>query len=280
MKNPFEGCILVDLVIRTWSARKVDHKAGWEAAKAMEASGKVGRYDKALIISPLHDEVNRKAGRIRTYVYKETLPWGSSGIRIMPTSRFMDFSVEVNGRIADFEAAVDKLVAEMPHEINRSRARLGKMFSIMDYPSESVLRSKYAAIVSYQPVPSAGDFRVDMPASMMQEMKERLDERLEDARKAAKEDLVSRLKGALFHVCEKLSDNEAVFRDSLIRNIGKALEIGDDVDWLGFDMSSVVPIMREISSVSPDIIRNNMAVRGSVVSKASVALKNLEAIYG
>jgi len=279
--NPFAGCVLVEPTVRVWSARKLDRTAT-AAANALHASKhSSGRFNKLLIESEKLKEVQKLGGRIRTYCYDNALPWSGTGIRILPVARFMDFSVAISDLIAQFEQAVQEFLIEYPNEVRASVNRLGDMFDVDDYPSPRALSMKFGAHVSYMPVPdTTSDFRVNLPADKIREMQASLEDKLKDAAEAAKEDLVARLRKSLSTMADKLDDVDATFRNSLFNNITEALQLGEDVGFLGDDsLKEVADKIKPLASMNPDTVRNDSLVRAEASRAAREIANNMAGVF-
>jgi len=202
--------LLVEFNASVWTARKLDRGVTDEIIYEKGAGAKdAARVNKHLLAGrPELEVIQKHVGMIRTYVYDNTLPWSDTGIRLLPTIKFLDF----NDRMAQFEeeftGLVNRFVTIYPTIITAQAMALGDMFNRDDYPSDVEMAHKFSFRINYMPVPKAGDFRVDVGNDAQDELQKRLakmaDERIESAMKEARE----RLKSHMERMMERLKVEE------------------------------------------------------------------------
>ena len=221
--------------------------------------------------------INKHVGAVRTFVYTNTLPWSDAGIRLLPSSRFFEF----NKRMEDFEHEFNGLVADFvdvyPTLITAQAMALGDMFNRDDFPSPADVAHRFDFRLNYMPVPTAGDFRIDVGNDAQKELKEKLaklaDERIDNAMR----DVKARLKEHLDRMSDRLGVdvvNKEIktrkFHDSLLDTANelcemvKALNITNDQDLEGARKA----LSQAIQGIDVKELRNNMPVRNDI--KASV----------
>src|SRR6266851_3947278 len=64
--------------------------------------------------------------------------------------------------IREFDAAVDAFIARYPEIKFEARKRLGDAYADKDFPSQGRLKERFGVRLTYLPVPSTEDFRVDL----------------------------------------------------------------------------------------------------------------------
>lgn len=267
--------MLVEFNASQWTARKLDKGATDEIVHNKNAQEKgAARVNKNLLAGRKELEViNKHVGAVRTFVYTNTLPWSDSGIRLLPSIRFMEF----NKRMQDFEDEFNQLVGEFvdvyPTLITAQAMALGDMFSRDDFPSPADVAHRFDFRLNYMPVPTAGDFRVDVGNEAEKELREKLaklaDERIDYAMK----DVKARLKEHLDRMSDRLGVdvvNKEIktrkFHDSLLDTafelceMVKALNITNDQDLEGARKA----LYSAINGVDVKELRNNMPVRNDI----------------
>ena len=198
--------LLVEFNASVWTARKLDKGATDEVVVSKRAVAKdAARVNKNLLAGRAElDVIQKHVGAVRTYVYENTLPWSDTGIRLLPTTKFLEF----NDRMAKYEEEFTELVNEFvqvyPSLITAQAMALGDMFDRSEYPSASEMSHKFSFRLNYMPVPKAGDFRVDVGNEAQEELQKKLaklaDERVEFAMKDARD----RLKAHLERMMDRL----------------------------------------------------------------------------
>jgi hypothetical protein len=168
--------ILVTLAISQWTARKLDRGVSdeVEAQKGAKSKG-AARVNKNLLAGrPELEEIAQIATKARNYVYDNTFPWTDSGQRLLPTLKLMEFDKTVRGYMAEFNAKVDGFLGIYPSLITAQAMALGDMFKRDDFPSASEIAGKFSIGMDIEPVPAAGDFRVDVGNEALEELQKSL----------------------------------------------------------------------------------------------------------
>lgn len=225
--------MLVNLSISAWTARKLDKKVSAEVERSHSAHD-AGRFNKLLVNKTLLDPISKLSGQIREYHYSVTLPWSDNGPRLLPSALFMDYTAEMHKFKAAFRRLVDDLVALYPTEVQRARSRLGTMYQPEDYPEPWAIRDRFSITQEFLPVPSAGDFRVDVDADSDRELRESVTRAVAERQANAVKATYDRARDVVSKIAERLAIPDAMFRDSLIDNardltiVLDALNITDD----------------------------------------------------
>ena len=267
--------MLVEFNASVWTARKLDKKTTDEVVTSKNAAAKdAARVNKHLLAGRNElDVINTYVGSVRTYVYENTMPWSDSGIRLLPTSRFMTFNQRLNDSEQTFFSYVEDFIRVYPSLITAQAMALGDMFRRDDYPDVDTIEHKFAFRVNYMPVPRAGDFRVDVGNDAQQELQERLAKLADERVEAAMADIRERLRAHLVRMQDRLGYDEVdgdrktrKFHDSLVTG---ALELCDMVKHLNIINDTTldqarVGLMQALQGVDAKELRTNEAVRDDV----------------
>jgi len=192
--------LLVELSVSQWTARKLDKSTTEELVKDKNAQEKgAARVNKHLLAGRSElEKINQYVTETRSFVYDNTLPWSDSGIRLLPSVKFMEFNRNMQEREDKFYGMVEEFVTAYPSLITAQAMALGDMFNRDDYPQPNDIAHRFSFNINYMPVPSSGDFRVDIGNDAQAELKEKLsklaDERVESAVNGFKQRLVEHLK--------------------------------------------------------------------------------------
>lgn len=274
--------MLVEFNAPVWTARKLDKSATEEVVTAKRAGAKdAARVNKHLLAGRDElDVIQKLVTRARQYVYDTTLPWSDSGLRLLPTTSFEKFAGKMNEFEEEFEALVHSFVTIYPSLITAQALALGDMFRRDDYPSQNEIMTKFSFRVNYMPVPTAGDFRVDVGNAAMDDIKAKL-QRLADERvENAIADVRKRLGDHLMRMSDRLTTDYVAgeakprkFFDSLVDG---ALELCEMTKALNLTNDPALESVRStlsqlLNGVTPADLRKNAAVRDDVK-------KNVDAI--
>ncbi len=274
--------MLVEFNASVWTARKLDRTTTDEVVATKHAAAKdAARVNKHLLAGRTELEVIQQAvGRARQYVYDKTSPWSDSGLRLLPNTSFISFTEKLDDFEHEFTAIVKSFVAIYPSLITAQAMALGDMFKSDDYPSANEIMTKFSFRVNYMPVPTSGDFRVDVGNAAQAELKAKLDkltqERIDHAMADVRERLGSHLKRMSDRLTTDYVQGEAKprrFHDTLVEG---ALELCDLTKALNIVNDTALETARRdleqvLVGVTPTELRKNEAVRQDVK-------KNVDAI--
>jgi len=271
--------MLVEFNASQWTARKLDKSTTDEVLKGKQAGDKgAARVNKNLLAGRKELEIiNQLVGEVRTYMYNNTLPWSDTGIRLLPTAKFMDFNDTMSTYESKFNDLVTEFINVYPTLITAQAMALGDMFNRNDFPAPTDIAHRFDFKLNFMPVPTAGDFRIDVGNDAQKEIKEKLsklaDERIENAMR----DIKTRLKEHLAMMSDRLSVDVVnkevktrVFHDSLLHtahdlcNLVKSLNVTNDQDL----EQARKALEQAISGIDIQDLRKDMPTRNEV--KASV----------
>ena len=167
--------MLVEVNVRQWTARKLDKTTTEEVLIGKSAGSKgAARVNKNLLAGrPELETINQCVGSIRTYLYDVTLPWSDSGLRLLTTAKFMEFNQRMQEFEDKFNALVDDFVTTYPTLITAQAMALGDMFNRTEYPTPDDIKHRFEFRVNYMPVPTSGDFRVDVGKDAQAELQKK-----------------------------------------------------------------------------------------------------------
>ena len=281
------AAMLVEFNASVWTARKLDKSTTDEVLQNKRAGSKgAARVNKHLLADrPELEKIQALINAVRTFVYEHTLPWSDSGLRLLPTMSFEVFSQRMAAYDEEFNKMVEDFVDVYPTLITAQAMALGDMFKRDDYPTAESIKAKFAFRVTYLPVPSSGDFRVDVGNAAAQELQKQLDRIRQERVDAAMADVKARLGDHL----KRMSDRLAVdvingevktrrFHDTLVSG---ALELCDMVKMLNITQDPEVESARAglakiLSGVEPDDLRKNMEIRTDVRTQVNDLLSKFD----
>ncbi len=244
-----EKAMLVNLTIRQWSARRRDKDVGKEVEKTHQAKD-AGNFNKLLIDKEALAPIVTLCGKLRSTHYDMTLPWSDDGSRLLPAKMFFDYREAINGLRSQLDTAVQDFTSMYPTYVQNARKRLGTMYNPKDYPDQDRVAMKFGAKPYFTAVPEAKDFRVDLGADEVR-------------------DLWVRMRDCVQKIYDRLSDPEAVFRDSLIENakfvaeISKKLNINDDKE-----LENIRVDITHMCAIAPQRLRDDKTLRAQVATTA------------
>ncbi len=274
--------MLASLHIKTWSGRKLDKRVTDQTNRDHGADANAGRYNKLLVPGSALKPIMEVATAARTRFYCVTLPWLDSGSRIMTVHTLPDFQNAFREMREQFEGARDALLIAYPDLITNAPRMLGDMFRLADYPTVDEIRTRFDFRADYGPVPDSADFRAEVPASFVAEIKADLDARSKEALENAVNDIWQRVSDCTLAMAEKLAayvpadgdkKSSGIFRDSLVTNIADLAAL---LPSLNLTEDPRIAIMaRELADLAdtlPSALRNDSGAReDKAVQAAAIA---------
>lgn len=208
--NLSSSAMLVELNISVWTARKKDKDTEAEVVKDKNAkSSKAASVHKHLLADAEQlMAISRFASDCRSWLYHNTLPWSDSGARLLPTANFFTFKQEMSKREAHFWALVSAFERDYPILITSMALQLGTLFKRDEYPDPRTITSKFGFRPQFSPVPEAGDFRVDVAADALVELRKEYAAEAERRVEQAVRDAWNRLHDTVKHMYDKLTPSK------------------------------------------------------------------------
>jgi hypothetical protein len=267
--------MLVELSVSQWTARKLDRTVSDELVANKHAQDKgAARVNKHLLAGRTELEVITKfVTETRATVYNNTLPWSDSGIRLLPSAKFMEFNAKLQQAEDKFYGLVTEFVQVYPSLITAQAMALGNMFKREDYPHPSDIEHRFRFNVNYMPVPSSGDFRVDIGNDAQEELRKKLsalaDERVEHAMKDIKTRLLDHLKRMSDRLTIDYVQGEAVprkFHDSLLDGAHDLCEMVQSLNVINDHQLSDArkALLKAIGNVDVKDLRKDVGARTEV----------------
>ena len=275
--------LLVSLNISQWSGRRLDRQVSAEVNAQKAASNNAGRYNKVLLPDCAElAEVHRQTSSLRNWFVEKTLPWMNDGARITPSSTYLDFTSEFRAKKADWDRAVDALIAAYPALKAKAPQQLQSMYNPDDYPQTWELKGKFGMAIRCFPLPDKADFRVELDDATMDALRDSMEDTEADLARQVVADCYSRLNKAVGAMADRLKDPDAIFRDSLIENLAEATMALKDLNIAGDpaleDMRRKVEAT--LGKYSADELRNNMTTRSKAATAAKDMSDKMSAIMG
>ncbi len=275
--------LIVTLRVSQWSARREDKRETDSVTMKHGAKARAARVNKSLF--PSCNElanIHKATAELRNYIMRVSLPWMQNGARIIKSSAYLELTQQISQRKNKWEGLVNKFVADYDNHVARAAYDLGTLYDANDYPSAQQVRRMFGIDVIFSPVPKSDDFRVTMSDEHLDKIKRDLEEatrsQVEDSMGAA----YSRLRDVLSHAAEKLSQPDAIFRNSLVENVR---ELCENIDSLNITndkrLTRLADDMADLfTNFEPDELRKDESCRKLVAEKSKSAVAEVDKIMG
>jgi hypothetical protein len=216
------AAILVDLEISIYSGRKMDKRTQAEVTAAKGANSKraASVYKSLFAECAELDAINKFQARVRQEHYRLTQPWNDFGSRLVSTALLQEYKAEMNRREQEFLLLVDAFLIKYDTLVAAAAFQLGTLFDRSEYPDRNEVASKFRINVQFSPLPTSGDFRLDVESAVQQELAEQYEARATKQIAAATQDSWDRLYNALSKLSDRLvvedDGKKRVFHDTLV----------------------------------------------------------------
>lgn len=215
--------VLTELNISVWTANKLDRATTNKLTSDSRASTDAAQVRKNLMAgTTLRKDIADFAAGCRLWHNSRTLPWSDRGARLLPTSLFMAYKQEANARRDTFNRMVAQFLTDYPQLKAQAQQHLGDLFDEADYPDADEVASKFGFRLVFSPVPESGDFRLDIPAQELDEMRKEYDtnfvSRVEEAMRTPWEQLHKMLSVMSEKLIEPEGEDKRRWHDTFITN--------------------------------------------------------------
>jgi hypothetical protein len=271
MNKPLQqSAMLVALSISQWSARKHDRSISNEVDKNHGAKDG-GRYNKLLIDKAALDPIARIESAARTYFYKVTHAWGDNGERMLPAALFMEFAQTISQYRNEFDARVRDLVAAYPRLQQEARTRLGTLYDPLDYPPDIRCKFNFPA-PSVSPVASANDFRVELNAEYVDNIKADIEARHQEREAAVQRQCWDRMRKHVQKIVEVCSNPESKIYESVMDNPREFIQILPALNLTGDEDLARMAKQLEAILVPPERLKLDKGLKAMTAVKADELL--------
>ena len=278
-----DKALLAHLGVSQWTARKLDKQASKQVAQANGATGNVGNFNKTLLptcnkIADVHSET----ALIRKEFYHNTLPWGIEGTFILPSANYLAFTTEYRKKKAAWDNLVEEFFCGYPQARADAQRLLGNLYNQRDYPILSDLKRKFKMDLTFLPVPTTGDFRVELADGEIDSITADLEERVAESSKVAMQDVWQRLYDKVEWIADRLGDPKNVFHTATYED---AQDLCKLLSRLNFTDDADLEAMRskaeqKLFKLHPEAIKNDPDVRRDTAKDAEAIMKQMAGFMG
>jgi hypothetical protein len=278
------SAVLVELNISVWPASKIDREMTEQVNTGASAVRDASQTKKNLFAgTSLRKDIEKFAARVRLYHNTHTLPWADKGQRLLPTKLFMEYKQTMNSYEQTFAFMCDNFFVEYPRLVAEAPANLGTMHNAADYPDLEEVKLKFGFRRAVDPIPESGDFRLDVSAEDLDEVRSqyetKFEERIADAMKAPWDRLHTMLTGISQKLTDKEGDDEKKrYFDSLITNPLELCELLGKMNVTNDPKLEDARRQLEVAMIGADIesIKESAVVREEIKSKVDAILGKFE----
>lgn len=290
MTEVTKKAFLVRPSVGMWSARKLDKEAAEGTTERAHANEKANvKVYKSLVNSSALEAVQEVYSRIRSMHEKRTVPWHYKGPGAITAAGFAPYMEEFNKLVAEFNEKADAFCAVYAPAREEARGNLAGLFKEDDYPTVDVIRAKFSATLSCEPMPESSDFRVQgLSDKHVNAIKADMQARFDAALKSAQTETWDRVVEHVQKLMEKLrafkpadesasGKAEGVFRDTLVSNIQELVNMLPSLNITNDPALTDIAtrLQRDLCSYGPKQLREEGDKRETVADAAQAILTEI-----
>lgn len=277
-----EKGMIVRLATSSWSGRLTDKVVTQEVLDGKNAQKDSGSFSKAIINKDALKSIREALKSMKDFHNEQTLPWDKNGGRILPTTQYEAYTLQVRESSRLLEEAVELFVASYASYIGEAEERLGDLFSEDDYPAISEIKEKFSLSVSFEKVPEAADFRVDISDSEQQRLREQITSRVGDQYNDSIKRIWNRIYTAVERMNERLSSVDNVFRDTLVENVQQLAEVLPSLNIMEDPALAqmATELQNKLCGYTPAELRQNHVLRSEVSDSSRELMNRMGAMGG
>lgn len=224
--------MLVELSISCWTGRKLDKAVSNEIDASKHTKVRAGNYHKNLFAGNHHlDAVVKYAANVRLWNTKRTSPWSDSGGRIVTMENLFagGYKQELDTHRTNYLQLANNFKTVYPTLVSAMAFQLGDLFNRDEYPEPEELDNKFRFEYTISPLPTSGDFRIDIGEQAKAELVQHYEEHFNKRLNTAMRDVWDRLHDCLTHMSDRLGATEdgkrKVFHSTLLSNANELVDL-------------------------------------------------------
>ena len=278
------AAMLVDLNISTYSGRKQDKATQEEVTTSKGAGSKQAAsvYKNLFANCAELMAITKFQARARAEHYRLTLPWSDNGSRLLPTASLLDYTATMGKYQNEFDQLVAAFVAKYDTLVAAAAFQLGTLFDRDEYMSSGRVAQRFYMGISYTPLPSSGDFRLDIESEVQADLIKQYEARTQQLLAQANQDAWTRLHTVLTKLSDRLIVDEDgkknVFHDTIVTNAEELCDLLKSLNVTGdADLERARRRLQEaMEGVTPKELRDELSTRLDVKRQVDVMLESYD----
>ena len=245
------------------------------------------RGSKKIINCPEHDALEQCGDDFYQYTAKATAAW-DYGEPLLPMSRYNAFSTE-EIRVMHPDTGIfykelkPAFLAAYPAAVRQAQIDMGSAFDPSLYPSVQELERSIQMTVVYKPIGDKEDFRLDVPAQALDEMKSRYEKDRQRSMQTMADKLWVRLLKPLTNMSKMLDYDDkgkprnGHFQGTLVSNVLEIVDLLKDCNFNNDpDMARVQRELRNaLTGMTTDILKVSASARIKTKGEVDRIIKSL-----
>lgn len=239
------AALLVQMSISNLAGRKLDRKASAEVSDANAAERGMANVNKKLLGNNEYlKAIQTHVSAARDMHTRMTMPWGKTGWQLCPTEQYFKYTETMTRMQNEFYSLVQQFLDNYEQAVEDAHVFLGELMNPDDYPSLEKLSRKFAFNLDEMPLPTSGDFRLDIGNEGLSQLANKYEKFYTTQFETAMNDIWKRTYDALSKMSERLDYETEIeeyvddagrtkrrkvgaktFRDTLVSNVTEMVDL-------------------------------------------------------
>ena len=265
-------CVTFKLNMKLYTGQKTIASLSEEIAKkhggiADAATGTMKAMDREDRLS-----VQRVTLKARKFLNDHSLTWDDNGTRLVNATDYQTVHDTLTEYQNEFNKAVKSLKARWDELRKRGKERVGDLFSDIKFPESAAAfgnEYSYEFVVGHLESNSADVRIVGLTKDQTDQFRAQEQAQYEVKLAAVKQEIVDRIDDVIGKLAATLGKKDAIFRDSLIKNVEALAEIAPSLNVTNDKaVDKAIAHMKELAKAKPDELRKDAPKREALAKKA------------
>lgn len=260
------NAVLVTLSLSVFSNIRQDQQITDEVKLKKALGVGAGKWMKYKLPDECLVPIRKFCGIVRQFHYDHTSPW-EKGKRLLSAAARANYDARVLQFQREFFAIVDEFGTQYPNWIEQSKIMHAGTWEPSDYPSWALCRTMFNLKTLCEPVPQPEHFNKKMRELYGDALNQITSQRVNEA----VADTWDRLMKPVQAMAEKLSQPDAVFRDSLVENVKEMVTLVPLLNLTGDARLAAAArdIQAQLTAFDADTLRESKVDRKEVAKRAA-----------
>lgn len=270
-------CVVVVLSVKLPGQYRKDRRKTAEVCAEAGAAETAGRWSNSVWPAEAITPCREQYTATRELLYSRSVPWLADGQRLILVGELLTLRPQLDKMLGQFNQLADEAAAQYDTWVSMARRERNGLFSERDYKGPHHFRSRFALTVQYLPVPDESHIVCQLADDDLRVLREGVSIQVADAMETGRRDVLDRIAAPLRNMVSRLSDPDAIFRDSLVTNIRELADALPALNLAGdATLTDIHPDLTQLGAQDPQVLRDNKIHRRSVADLASAILAKVD----
>jgi hypothetical protein len=202
----------------------------------------------------------------------------ADGQRLILVGELMTLRPQLDAAIRKFADLADESAGRYDVWVDMARRERNGLFRDHDYRGRDHFRSRFSLSIQFLPVPDESHIVCQLADDDVRLLREGVTLQVADALESGRRDVLDRIADPLRRMVERLSDPEAIFRDSLVSNLRDIADALPSLNLTGDPaISAIGADVARLGSEDPERLRDDKYHRRNTADLAAAILAKVEA---